>query len=204
MIELGAWPVNLLETLSQAAIADFCAGYGEMFEKRLAHRPEKPTTSDAAGLLRRFTGVVALSQMVCGGTDAVLLLVILDKRALFSLGGVTVMQQLPRIKEQCVNGSLEEALSQADAVGEIGNLIAGSFCRMLRDERCLPAESGEGFAMHLRLPVAVGRMELPNGLEARTFHLFTHRLELPGLEPFAIHVAIPMAQPQGAPLVDNR
>ncbi|HOQ05994.1 MAG TPA: CBS domain-containing protein [Anaerohalosphaeraceae bacterium] len=59
---------------------------------------------------------------------------LLDKNALFLLSGTIVMLPADKIKEQCKQGTLEQALKLSDTVKEIGNLIVGAWDRMFREQ----------------------------------------------------------------------
>jgi len=59
---------------------------------------------------------------------------LLDKNALFLLSGTIVMLPETKIKEQCKQGTLEQALKLSDTIKEIGNLIVGAWDRMFREQ----------------------------------------------------------------------
>lgn len=59
---------------------------------------------------------------------------LLDKNALFLLSGMIVMLPEAKIKEQCKQGTLEQALKLSDTIKEIGNLIVGAWDRMFREQ----------------------------------------------------------------------
>lgn len=191
MKELSQLTEEELKQVSLAAMNDFCNGYYWMFEKKFNTSciTEKKLSPNA--LKEESAGIIAVSRIAYGGAGTGSFMVIFDKPALFSLGGLTIMQPLPRIKEQCVRGNAEEAAALADAVGEIGNLLVGSFNKIFR-EGCSDVESlGEEITLRLRLPVPVGTVGLELEPEVPAYDVFTHKFELAGLDPFNLRVVFP-------------
>ncbi|MBN2163960.1 MAG: hypothetical protein JXR25_13360 [Pontiellaceae bacterium] len=180
-----------LEVLTNAAMADFCNGYFWMFEKKFNVRFDSAKHASAAQLKDEFSGVIAVNRIAYGGAGSGSFMVIFNRPALFSLGGLTIMQPLPRIKEECAKGTAEEAAAMADAVGEIGNLLVGSFSKILR-EGCNDVEGlGDEITLRLRLPVPVGEVGLDLDPEVSEFATFTFALDGAGLDPFSLTIVFP-------------
>ncbi len=59
---------------------------------------------------------------------------IFDKEGMFTLAGLIVMQPEARIQENRTGGTASEASDLSDAIGEVGNLLIGSWDRIFRDE----------------------------------------------------------------------
>lgn len=188
MKELSKLTAEELKQVSLTAMEDFCNGYYWMFEKKFNSSCISEKNIASAALQEEISGIIAISRIAYGGAGTGSFMVIFDKSALFSLGGLTIMQPLPRIKEQCVRGNAEEAAALADAVGEIGNLLVGSFNKILREGCKDVGGLGEEITLRLRLPVPVGTVGLDLDPAIANYNVFTHKFELTGLEPFCLKV----------------
>ncbi len=193
MKELAKIDKNDLEALMKSAVADFCNGFTWMFEKRITASHASTGLCGAAQLKETCSGIIAVNRVAFHGAGEGTYYVILDKAALFTLGGMTVMQPLPRIKEQCQKGNEQDAKTLADAVGEIGNLIDGSFCKILRDGNGETEGLGEGLETRLQLPVPVGKVDMGLDPAVAKYQVLTYKLEIAGVDPFFLRVAIPSA-----------
>jgi len=195
MNKLNEKSIRELEALCSASLKDFCDGYRWMFEKDFRCSRLSAETVTVAELQKSIEGITAISNIAYAGEDVGngAFQIILGKAALFSLGGVTVILPIPRIKEDCVKGSEEDAKMLADAVGEVGNLLTGSFSKIFR-AGCPEAKGfGDQLMMRLRLPVVVGKSQRPWENEASKGHVFTYQFELNELNPFTLKVVFPTA-----------
>lgn len=184
-----------LKQICITAMEDFCNGYYWMFEKQFESSCISEKNMSPSALTVDFNGVIAISRIAYGGaeTGSGTFMVIFDKAALFSLGGLTIMQPIPRILEQSKRGNAEEAAALADAVGEIGNLLVGSFSKTLR-EGCEDFEGlGDEISLRLRLPVPVGKVGLDLDPEVPSYEVFTIKMTLRGLDPFNLRIVFPNA-----------
>jgi hypothetical protein len=180
-----------LEAFAYAAMLDFCKGYHWMFEKQFHCSRAGAERMDGSQLQHDFGGIIAVNNIAYAGAGTGTFMILFDKAALFSLGGVTVMLPLSRLKEDCIRGKEQDAVALSDAVGEVGNLLVGSFNKILRDG--CPGVDGLGgdVTLRLRLPVSVGKTGLHLDPGVPAYHVFTYRLQMTGLDPFCLKVAFP-------------
>ncbi|MBN2686170.1 MAG: hypothetical protein JXR40_12890 [Pontiellaceae bacterium] len=191
MKELSQLTAEELKQISTTAMEDFCNGYYWMFEKQFKSSCYSEKRMTTTALQNEVSGIIAIHRIAYGGAGTGSFWVVFDKPALFSLGGLTIMQPLPRIKEQCLRGNAEDAAALADAVGEIGNLLVGSFNKVLR-EGCEDVKGlGNEITLRLRLPVPVGKIGLEIDTDTENHTVFAHKFELPGLDPFFLRVIFP-------------
>ncbi len=182
---------NELEVLAYASMMDFCKGYGCMFEKNFSCSRVGSEQVGGAKLKQEFNGIIAVNHIAYAGAGTGTFMIIFDRASLFSLGGITVMLPLPRLRDDCKNGNEKDAVALSDAVGEVGNLLAGSFNKILRDG--CPAVEGLGtdVTLRLRLPVSVGKVGLNLDPAVTTYNVFTYQLQISGLDPFCLKVVFP-------------
>lgn len=180
-----------LAALAHAAMLDFCKGYQWMFEKSFSCSPAGSERVTGAQLKKNFDGIIAVNTIVYAGAGTGTFLILFDQASLFSLGGVTVMLPQARIKDDCKNGKEAAAIALSDAVGEVGNLLAGSFNKVLRDG--CPAVEGLGphITLRLRLPVPVGKVGLDLDPAVQAYHVFSYQMQMAGLDPFCLRVVFP-------------
>lgn len=190
---LATKSVESLEVLSSASIKDFCDGYRWMFEKDLQSSLVSVETVSSSEFTSEDYGVLAVNQIAYAGENSGtgMFQIVLTKEALFSLGGVTVMLPVMRIREDCAGGKEEDAKMLADAVGEVGNLLTGSFGKVFRagaeDEDGL----GDQMTMHLRLPILLGHVKVPALEGVDKLHVLTYQIELNELNPFKLKIVFP-------------
>lgn len=191
MSELNKKSASDIEPYSSAAMLDFCNGYNWMFEKNFRCTSLPTRRMSPIDLCTEFVGIIAVNHVEYVGVGTGSFMIIFDKSALFSLGGTTVMFPAPRIKEDCRKGTVEDAVGLSDAVGEIGNLMMGSFNKVFRDGVPNLEGLGSDVQLHLQLPISVGTVELGLDPAAAAYNVFTYQFELAGLDPFCLRVAFP-------------
>lgn len=176
---------------SDAAIGEFCSGYGCMFDKDITWSQVAADNVSAEQLKKNYDGIIAVNSVDCFGPIEGRFHILFDKRALFTLAGVTVMMPPARVKENCVRGNEEDASYVADAIGEVGNILVGSFQRVFIEGVPEDAGFGNDGRITLKLPVSVGRVEIDLDDSAETFRAVTYELGVPGFDPFQIQVVFP-------------
>ncbi len=193
MSDLRTKPAKFFEELSTASLRDFCDGYRWMFERDFKSKFVSSETVAVAELKTKVEGIVAINNIAYAGetSGAGMFQIVLERDAVFSLGGVTVMLPIPRIKEDCLKGKEEDVLMLADAVGEVGNLLTGSFSKVFRAGVPDVEGLGDQFTMHLKLPIVIGDGEVPNLEGVQSVHVFTYQIELKELSPFRVKVVFP-------------
>jgi len=178
---------------SSRAMNEFCTGYGWMFDKNISCTLGGVNTMSADQLKKNFSGIIAVNSVDCAGPIDGRFKVVFDKSALFTLAGVIVMMPPPRVKENCARGTEEDASYVADAIGEVGNMLVGSFQKIFSEG----VDGQEGFGsegrMHLNLPVPVGCVDLNLDETVESFSVIVYELTVTGYDPFKIHVVFPQA-----------
>lgn len=190
---LGEFDLDLLSTLSTAAMKDFCDGYDMMFEKKIRCKEIAAETLPLDEIRVLVSGIIAVNTYTFTGKIQGSFLIVFDKPALFIMGGTTIMLPAVRIKENAEKGDEEEASFMADSVGEIGNLLAGSYAKMFRDGHDGIPGFDEHLRLILRLPINIGKVQLELTEEMSRFHMLTYQMELDQLPSFSLRVIFPAA-----------
>ena len=180
------------EALCAASLKDFCDGYRWMFEKDIRRTTVASETLPFAQIQSSTSGIIAVfSIRYSDGEDEGSLMILLEHSAAFTLGGLTVMLPLPRVKEYCSLGREDDVRMLSDAIAEVGNLLKGSFEKSFRAG--VPGADGRGeeFSMHLQLPIPLGEIALPDMNGCENVNLFTYSLSIAGLDPFQVKVILP-------------
>ncbi|OHB63738.1 MAG: hypothetical protein A2168_05175 [Planctomycetes bacterium RBG_13_50_24] len=142
--------------LATQAFKAFCDDISGMFGVDMECEQQAVAAETVAGLQKRFNKLVAVnivdSEDLLGGTFRF----IFDQEGLFTLGGIIVMLPEERIMSNRQNVSTELAESMVDAVGEVGNLLVGSWNRVFSEGDSRTAPTGHNHFSH-RLPAFVGR-----------------------------------------------
>lgn len=182
-----------LQEMCLAALKDFCDGYRWMFEKNIKRALLSAETLVTGDLTSGKTAVMAVNTIIYAGKDCGqgAFQIILEKDAVFSLGGLTVMMPLVQIKENCVTASEESVGKLEDAVSEVGNLLTGAFGKIFR-AGCSGVEGfGDDLLMKLILPVKLGLIGIPELDGVDKVHVFNFQLSLDGLPPFGLKIVFP-------------
>jgi hypothetical protein len=184
-----------LEALITASLQDFCNGYRWMFEKDIKPTLASTETIPVSDLKRSAQGIIGMNNVSYFGETCPRgnFQVLFEKDAVFSMGGLTIMQPIPRIREDSIKANEEDAIRLVDSVGECGNLLIGSFSKIFREGGLGAVGLEDKLEMLLHLPVLIGKIELPEMEGVETVEVFTYQLELNDLHPFRVKVIFPSA-----------
>jgi len=119
--------------LSTDAFEAFCNDIAGMFGLSMESSPQPACNQTVKDLEKNFKKLSAVITVNAKGTLEGDFYVVFDKEALFTLAGTIVMLPEERIRSFRRKGSLREAEELYDAVGEIGNLLVGSWSRIFRE-----------------------------------------------------------------------
>ena len=185
--------LEFFELFCSAALQDFCDGYRWMFEKELSSSLVSSETVAPDALESKGQEIIAINQIAYAGEAAGsgTFQIVLTKEALFTMGGITVMLPLPRIREDRRKGNEEDAKMLADAVGEVGNLLTGAFGKVFRDGVEDEEGLGDHLAMHLRLPILLGKVKVPPLEGVEKVHVLTYQIEPDELDPCQLKLVFP-------------
>jgi len=120
--------------LSEDALGAFADDISTMFEVDIECKQLESGLQTIKEIRKSFKKVAAFHAVKADGALDGEFTVVFDQGGLFILAGVIVMLPTKRITEDAKRGSLEEAEGMADAVGEVGNLLVGSWDRVFREE----------------------------------------------------------------------
>jgi hypothetical protein len=183
-----------MTVLCRHSLKMFAEGYGMMFDKTFSSALISEEKVPASQLVTDFSGILAINQIVCSGPATGTFMIILDKQALFTLGGATIMLPQPRIVETCLKGTAEDAELMSDSVGEIGNLLVGELSITFR----IGAEDASGLGdtqrLLLKLPVSVGKVTFQPETDITHYNLLTFKMTLGGFDPFQLRIALPTVE----------
>jgi CBS domain-containing protein len=137
--------------LATQAFKAFCDDISGTFGVDIECEQQAITAETVAGLRKRFNKLVAVnivdSEGLLGGTFQF----IFDQEGLFTLGGIIIMLPEERIMSNRQNASAGLAKGMVDAIGEVGNLLVGSWDRVFSERL-----EGHNHFSH-RLPAFVGK-----------------------------------------------
>jgi len=120
--------------LSTEAFVTFCEDISGMFGVDMDCGQQESRTETIQGLNKRFKKLTAVIFIKAEGTLAGNFRVVFDKEGLFTLAGIIIMLPEQKILDHRKRGSAQEAEGMADAIGEAGNLLVGSWDRVFREE----------------------------------------------------------------------
>lgn len=120
--------------LSEDALNAFADDISTMFEVGIECKQLASGVETIKAIRKNFKKVAAFHTVKAEGALSGDFTVAFDQGGLFILAGVIVMLPAKRIAEDAKRGSLEDAQGMADAVGEVGNLLVGSWDRIFREE----------------------------------------------------------------------
>jgi CBS domain-containing protein len=121
-----------LVELSGEAMEAFCEDISTMFEADITSTAKQQGPMTIDGLKKLFKKVCAVHAVKAEGTLDGMFHLIFDQGGLFTLGGVVVMLPQARILEEAKRGTEKDAKAMSDAVGEVGNLLVGTWDRIFR------------------------------------------------------------------------
>ncbi|MBA7664921.1 hypothetical protein ES703_72986 [subsurface metagenome] len=119
---------------SAKALGTFCDDISQMFSVDMSCNQLEPATETVRDLKRRFEKLVAVISVKSEGLLGGAFHFIFDTKGLFTLPGVIIMLPEKRILDNAKYGSAEDAENMSDTMGEAGNLLAGSWDRVFREE----------------------------------------------------------------------
>ena len=125
---------SVITGLAEEAWIAFADDISTMFEVEIECRQIEVGIHTIEKIQKTFRKVSAFHTVESEGALSGNFLVGFDLSGLFTLSGVIVMLPPKRVKETAKRGTLEDAQSMSDAVGEVGNLLVGSWDRVFREE----------------------------------------------------------------------
>lgn len=120
--------------LTEAAFQTFCEDIAAMFQVNITCERKETVEKPVGKLNRKFKNLCSVNTISAKGVMDGNFYLILDQNALFVLSGIVVMLPEKKIIENCQTGSEETANESEDAIGELGNLLVGSWDRTFREE----------------------------------------------------------------------
>lgn len=112
----------------------FCEDISSMFGVPMDTDQEEAATLTVKGIKKNYKRLAAVYSVKTEGVLDGSFHLIFDKEGMFTLAGLIVMQPEARIQENRTGGTAAEATDLSDAIGEVGNLLIGSWDRMFREE----------------------------------------------------------------------
>jgi len=120
--------------LSSEAFEAFCEDISGMFGVDMECTQQEVTSETIKGLKKRFKKLTALNAVKAEGALDGTFRLVFDQGGVFTLSGVVIMLPENRIREEIKGGSDKDAERMSDAIGEVGNLLIGSWDRVFREE----------------------------------------------------------------------
>ena len=130
MIQLHNNSAETVLELAKEALDGFCDDLSTMFEVDINCTLKEDGKANPKTLKKHFKKVGAVHMVKAEGDLTGEFPLIFDQGGLFILAGVIVMLPEARIKEEAKRGSEEDAQAMSDAVGEVGNLLVGTWDRV--------------------------------------------------------------------------
>ncbi len=119
--------------LSKEALDAFCDDIGTMFEVDMTCQEQEVLVTDLQSIQKHFNRLTAVHTITSEGALEGNFQLIFDQGGLFTLAGVIVMLPAKRILDEVEFGTLEQAQNMGDVVGEVGNLLVGTWDRTFRE-----------------------------------------------------------------------
>ncbi|MFA5239024.1 MAG: CBS domain-containing protein [Phycisphaerae bacterium] len=120
--------------LSTEAFEALCKDISGMFGVDMHCSQQQSSTETVEGLNKRFKELAAVNSVKSEGALDGKFQIVFDRDGLFTLAGVVVMMPEQQILDNRKSGSAKEANDMADAVGETGNLLVGSWDKVFREK----------------------------------------------------------------------
>lgn len=120
--------------LAEQSFETFCKDISGMFGVEMECAQQEPCTETVEGLKKRFEKFVAVNHIKAEGALDGDFQLIFDQEGLFTLAGIITMEPEQKIRQNRKSGSKKDAQEMADAIGEAGNLLVGSWDRIFREE----------------------------------------------------------------------
>ncbi len=122
---------SLTETVLEAFCDDISSMFGVSLECEALQQQEQADIEDLRKKFRKISAAFRVSSKGFLDGD---FWVLLDTVGLFVLSGVFVMLPEKVVAQRAKSGTIEEANNIDDALGEVGNLLVGSWDRVYREE----------------------------------------------------------------------
>jgi len=119
--------------LAVDAFDAFCQDIAGMFSVEMTGEHQGAAVESAATLQKRFKKLTAVNTVHSEGVMEGLFHLLFDQAGVFTLSGVVVMLPEDRIVENIKRGTVDDLGSMNDAIGEVGNLLVGSWDRVFRE-----------------------------------------------------------------------
>lgn len=120
--------------LSSEAMDTFCEDISSMFGIEMESNQLEASDSTITDLKKNYKKLAAVYSVKSQGILDGSYHLIFDKDGLFTMAGIIVMQPEQKIQENRKAGSSKDADALSDAIGEVGNLLVGSWDRIFREE----------------------------------------------------------------------
>lgn len=193
MITLQDIDPERLAGLSTYSMEKFCDGYRMMFDQKFTCKLVGAELLPVDDLKSKCGEFIAVNAVSCVGAVEGRFVIVLDKEALFTLGGSTVMLPAPRIKELRDKGTAEDISYIDDAIREVGNLLVGEYAIGFRIGSNTTDGFGDGAYLKLDLPVPIGSVDV--SLEnCAVCNLLIYEMEINEFGPFKVYVAFPLPE----------
>lgn len=118
--------------LASEALTSFCDDMSGMFGVDMSCEQVNVNEEASAEVEENYKTLAALYSVKVSGTLNDDFHILVDKPGLFTITGVVVMLPKSRILSSAKRGTLADAHEISDAVGEVGNLMIGSWDRVFR------------------------------------------------------------------------
>lgn len=135
MLELQSQLMNSTFGLTEIALETFCDDIASMFGMSIDYSVDSQEFEGQIGDLRKdFRKISVAFKVASEGALNGDIWVVLDNVGLFVLSGVFVMLPENVVQQKCKSGTLEDANAINDALGEVGNMLVGSWDRIYREQ----------------------------------------------------------------------
>lgn len=120
--------------LSPAAFEMFCSDMAAMLGCEVTGVEKGRAAVTLADLKKQFKKLVAVGTVDSEGAMDGNFYLVLDQEAFFTIAGTFVMLPDKVVLHHRKSGTLQDATDMGDAVGEVGNLMVGSWDRVFREQ----------------------------------------------------------------------
>ncbi len=177
--------------LTAEAMKAFAEDISTMFDTGVESQQSDIETGTVANLKNRYKKLCAVIMVRSEGIMDGEYQVVFDKEGLFTLAGTFVMQPEQIIQVNRKTGGEKEASDIGDALGEVGNLLVGSFDRVFR-------ENYPGHGHHVQSGTFVGnpwsnsesKIRLPADTE---LDILSFQMKVGSFDPFHVSVIFPVS-----------
>ncbi len=119
--------------LASEALTSFCDDMSGMFGVEMSCEQVDVSKDPGEDINKHFKKLGAVYSVNVTGALNNDLRILVDRAGLFTITGVVVMLPQSRILSSAKRGTLADATEISDAVGEVGNLMVGSWDRIFRE-----------------------------------------------------------------------